>query len=470
MATKAKLDINIDYKAGWSDPEAFTNAIDYGLNEDVIRAISKYKNEPQWMLDFRLHSYKLFLAAPMPEWGDEILKTIDFQKIRYYVAYSDKEERSWDDVPDDIKNTYEKLGIPEAERKFLGGVGAQYDSETVYHNLKKELQEQGIIFLSTDEGLKQYPEYFKKYFSKVIPPNDNKFAALNSAAWSGGSFIIIPKGVKVDAPLQAYFRINTENVGQFERTLIIAEEGSDVHYIEGCTAPSYSSDSLHSAVVELVALEGARIRYTTIQNWSNNVYNLVTKRAFAYKNSLVEWVDGNIGSRLTMKYPSIYLLGEGAKGEVLSIAYASQGQHQDSGAKIIHLAPRTHSKVTAKSISRGNGKTTYRGLIQVAPHAKNCVSNVICDALLLDDDSRNNTYPYQEIHRDDATITHEATVGKISQDTLFYLMSRGISENEALALICMGFFEPFAKELPMEYAIELNQLIEIDMVEYGAIG
>ncbi len=463
-------DIEIDYKAGWADPENFTVATDRGLNEEVVREISKIKGEPEWMLEFRLKSLKLFEEFPTPKWAESAIEDIDFQQIRYYVRYSDKEEKTWDDVPDNIKETYEKLGIPEAERKFLGGVGAQYDSETVYHNLKKELAEQGVIFLSTDEGLKQYPEYFHKYFGKVIPPEDNKFAALNSAVWSGGSFIIVPKGVKVGVPLQAYFRINTQNVGQFERTLIIAEEGSDVHYIEGCTAPTYSSDSLHSAVVELVALEGARIRYSTIQNWSNNVYNLVTKRAFAYKNALVEWVDGNIGSKLTMKYPSIYLLGEGAKGEVMSIAYASNGQIQDTGAKIIHLAPRTHSKITAKSISRADGKTIYRGLIQVAPHAKQCVSNVICDALLLNEESKNDTFPYQEIHRDDATITHEATVGKISQDTLFYLMSRGIPENEALALICMGFFEPFAKEMPMEYAVELNRLIEIDMAEYGAIG
>ncbi len=463
-------DIEIDYKAGWADPENFTVATDRGLNEEVVREISKIKGEPEWMLEFRLKSLKLFEKFPTPKWAESVIEDIDFQQIRYYVRYSDKEEKTWDDVPDNIKETYEKLGIPEAERKFLGGVGAQYDSETVYHNLKKELAEQGVIFLSTDEGLKQYPEYFHKYFGKVIPPEDNKFAALNSAVWSGGSFIIVPKGVKVGVPLQAYFRINTQNVGQFERTLIIAEEGSDVHYIEGCTAPTYSSDSLHSAVVELVALEGARIRYSTIQNWSNNVYNLVTKRAFAYKNALVEWVDGNIGSKLTMKYPSIYLLGEGAKGEVMSIAYASNGQIQDTGAKIIHLAPRTHSKITAKSISRADGKTIYRGLIQVAPHAKQCVSNVICDALLLNEESKNDTFPYQEIHRDDATITHEATVGKISQDTLFYLMSRGIPENEALALICMGFFEPFAKEMPMEYAVELNRLIEIDMAEYGAIG
>ncbi len=467
----SKLDLEIDYKAGWADPEQFTASTDFGLTEDIVREISKLKDEPEWMLEFRLKALEIFKQLPMPKWGDqEKLLQVDFQKIRYYARYSEKTEESWDDVPDDIKQTYEKLGIPEAERKFLGGVGAQYDSETVYHKLREDLEKQGVIFLSTDEGLKKYPEYFKEYFGKIIPANDNKFAALNSAVWSGGSFIIIPKGLKVSVPLQAYFRINAKNVGQFERTLIIAEEGSDIHYIEGCTAPSYSSDSLHAAVVELVAHKNSRIRYTTIQNWSNNVFNLVTKRAFAYENSLVEWVDGNIGSKLTMKYPSIYLMEPGAKGEVLSVAYASHGQHQDTGAKILHLAPRTHSRITAKSISRGNGKTTYRGLITVAPNAGNVVSNVVCDALLLDEDSTNDTYPYQEIQRDDATITHEATVGKIGKETMFYLMSRGLPENEAIALICMGFFEPFAKELPMEYAVELNRLIEIDMAEYGAVG
>ena len=431
-----KSDIDIDYKAGWADSEDNIRAqTDYGLSEKVVREISSLKNEPEWMLNFRLKSLKLFFDMPTPNWADEIVNELDFQKIRYYVRYSDKAEKSWDDVPQDIKDTFDKLGIPEAERKFLAGVGAQYDSETVYHKLREDLEEQGVIFLDTDEGLKKYPDLFKKYFSTVIPPEDNKFAALNSAVWSGGSFIIVPEGVKVDIPLQAYFRINSKNVGQFERTLIIAMPGSDVHYIEGCTAPSYSEDSLHSAVVELIALEGSRLRYTTIQNWSGNVYNLVTKRAFAYKDALVEWVDGNIGSKLTMKYPSVYLLGEGAKGEVLSVAYAGKSQHQDTGAKMIHLAPRTRSKITAKSISKFDGKTTYRGLVQVAPHAKEVVSNIICDALLIDDESKNDTYPYNEISRDDATLTHEATVGKINSDTLFYLMSRGIPENEALALV-----------------------------------
>ena len=367
---------NSEYKYGFSTDLDEIKA-PKGLSEEVVRFISAQKNEPEWMLNFRLKSLKLFFDMPTPNWADEIVNDLDFQKIRYYVRYSDKAEKSWDDVPQDIKDTFDKLGIPEAERKFLAGVGAQYDSETVYHKLREDLEEQGVIFLDTDEGLKKYPDLFKKYFSTVIPPEDNKFAALNSAVWSGGSFIIVPEGVKVDIPLQAYFRINSKNVGQFERTLIIAMPGSDVHYIEGCTAPSYSEDSLHSAVVELIALEGSRLRYTTIQNWSGNVYNLVTKRAFAYKDALVEWVDGNIGSKLTMKYPSVYLLGEGAKGEVLSVAYAGKSQHQDTGAKMIHLAPRTRSKITAKSISKFDGKTTYRGLVQVAPHAKEVVSNII---------------------------------------------------------------------------------------------
>ena len=464
-----KPDIDIDYKAGWADSEENIRAqTDYGLSEEVVREISALKDEPEWMLDFRLKSLKHFFDMPTPEWADDVINDLDFQKIRYYVRYSDKAEKSWDEVPEDIKNTFDKLGIPEAERKFLAGVGAQYDSETVYHKLREDLEEQGVIFLDTDEGLKEYPEIFKKYFATVIPPQDNKFAALNSAVWSGGSFIVVPEGVKVDIPLQAYFRINSKQVGQFERTLIIAMPGSDVHYIEGCTAPTYTDNSLHSAVVELIAFEGAHLRYSTIQNWSNNVYNLVTKRAYAYKDSHVEWVDGNIGSKLTMKYPSIYLLGEGSKGEVLSVAYASKGQHQDTGAKMIHLASNTRSKITAKSISKADGKTTYRGLVQVAPHARHVVSNVICDALLLDDESKNMTFPYNEVQRDDATLTHEATVGKISADTLFYLMSRGIPEVEALSLIVMGFFDEFTKEMPMEYAVELNRLIELDMA--GAIG
>ncbi|OLS27939.1 MAG: FeS cluster assembly protein SufB [Candidatus Heimdallarchaeota archaeon LC_2] len=464
----AKSNIDIEYKAGWSDPENYKVATDYGLTEETVKQISAIKNEPKWMLEFRLDALKKFFEFPNPEWGDDLLREMDFQKIRYYVSYSDRPETDWDDVPEEIKKTFDRLGIPEAEKQFLAGVGAQYDSETVYHKLREDLEKQGVVFVDTDTALRDHEEYFKKYFGTVVPPDDNKFAALNSAVWSGGSFVIIPEGVKVDIPIQAYFRINTKNAGQFERTLIIAEPGSEVHYIEGCTAPTYTTDSLHSAVVELIALPGAHIRYTTIQNWSNNVYNLVTKRAHAYANSLVEWVDGNIGSKLTMKYPSIYLLGEGAKGDMLSIAYANDGQHQDTGAKMIHLASNTHSKITAKSISKGTGKTTYRGLVQVSPTAKNVISNVICDALLIDDESRTDTFPYQEIQRDDATITHEATVGKINSDTLFYLMSRGIPENEALALVVMGFFDEFTKELPMEYAVELNRLIEMEME--GSVG
>ncbi len=464
----AKSNIDIEYKAGWSDPENYKVATDYGLTEETVKQISAIKNEPKWMLEFRLDALKKFFEFPNPEWGDDLLREMDFQKIRYYVSYSDRPETDWDDVPEEIKKTFDRLGIPEAEKQFLAGVGAQYDSETVYHKLREDLEKQGVVFVDTDTALREHEEYFKKYFGTVVPPDDNKFAALNSAVWSGGSFVIIPEGVKVDIPIQAYFRINTKNAGQFERTLIIAEPGSEVHYIEGCTAPTYTTDSLHSAVVELIALPGAHIRYTTIQNWSNNVYNLVTKRAHAYANSLVEWVDGNIGSKLTMKYPSIYLLGEGAKGDMLSIAYANDGQHQDTGAKMIHLASNTHSKITAKSISKGTGKTTYRGLVQVSPTAKNVISNVICDALLIDDESRTDTFPYQEIQRDDATITHEATVGKINSDTLFYLMSRGIPENEALALVVMGFFDEFTKELPMEYAVELNRLIEMEME--GSVG
>lgn len=463
-----KADIEIDYTAGWHDDIEPKFTLEPGLSHKVIEEISRIKKEPKWMREFRLRSLDLFFEMPTPPWVDPLARDLDFQQIKYYTRYTDKVEKSWDDIPDEIKDTFDKLGIPEAERKFLAGVGAQYDSETVYHKLRDDLEEQGVVFLSTDEALKEHEDTFLEYFGKIIPPEDNKYAALNSAAWSGGSFIHIPKNTKVDIPLQAYFRINTEYAGQFERTLIIAEPGSSIHYIEGCTAPTFTTDTLHSAVVELIAMEGSKIRYSTIQNWSDNVFNLVTKRGYAYKNATIEWVDGNIGSRLTMKYPAIYLMGEGARGEVLSIAYARSGQHQDSGAKMIHMAPNTHSKITAKSISKGSGKTTYRGLVQVAPNAKNVVSNVICDALLLDDESKNDTFPYTEIHREDATITHEATVGKISQDTLFYLMSRGIPENEALALIVMGFFDEFSKEMPMEYAVELNRLIELEME--GSIG
>jgi len=461
MATE---NLDMDYsKYDFKDStEMYVHLSKKGLTKDTVRVISQMKDEPQWMLDFRLRAYDVFMKKPMPQWGGDLNK-IDFQNIYYYAKASDKTEKNWDDVPENVKNTFDKLGIPEAEKKFLAGVGAQYESEVVYHNLRKDLADQGVLFLDTDSALKEHPEIFKKYFAKIIPPEDNKFSALNSAVWSGGSFIYIPPGVKVDMPLQAYFRINAENIGQFERTLIIADEGSEVHYIEGCTAPVYSSESLHSAVVELVAHKDAKLRYTTIQNWSNDVYNLVTKRAYAYEGATVEWIDGNIGSKLTMKYPGIYLMGRKAYGETLSIAFAGKNQHQDTGAKMVHLAPDTTSKITSKSVSRANGRSTYRGLLKVAKGATNVKSTVRCDALLLDDTSKTDTYPYMEIDQEDATVTHEATVGKIGDEQIFYLMSRGFTEEEALSLIVNGFMEPFTKELPMEYAVELNWLIKLEM-------
>lgn len=438
-----------------------------GLNEQVVRDISKLKNEPEWMLDLRLKSLKVFNEKPMPQWGAN-LNEIDFQNITYYMRSAKEAQTDWDNVPADVKKTFDRLGIPEAERKFLAGVGAQYESEVVYHSIRKDLEAKGVIFLSMDEGLKQYPDLVKQHFTKVIPITDNKFAALNSAVWSGGSFVYIPKNVKVDIPLQAYFRINAQNMGQFERTLIIADEGSQVHYIEGCTAPKYSSQSLHSAVVELIAMKGAHIRYTTIQNWANNIYNLVTKRAIAYEDATVEWVDGNLGSKITMKYPCIILAGKGAKGEVLSIALAGKNQHQDAGAKILHLAPNTTSTITSKSISKNGGQASYRGLIRVKKGCTGVKSTVRCDALLLDPASRTDTYPSIEIDEPTATIAHEATVGKVGEEQIFYLMSRGLSETEALTLIVMGFVQPFTKSLPMEYAVELNRLIELEME--GSIG
>lgn len=461
MATE---NLDMDYsKYDFKDStEMYVHLSKKGLTKETVIGISKMKDEPQWMLDFRLRSFEIFMKKPMPTWGGD-LSVIDFQNIYYYAKASEKTEKNWDDVPEDVKNTFDKLGIPEAEKKFLAGVGAQYESEVVYHSLREDLQKQGVLFLDTDSALKEQPEIFKKYFGKVIPPEDNKFAALNSAVWSGGSFIYVPPGVKVDMPLQAYFRINAENIGQFERTLIIVDEGADVHYIEGCTAPVYSSESLHSAVVELVAHKDAHLRYTTIQNWSNDVYNLVTKRAYAYEGATVEWIDGNIGSKLTMKYPGVYLMGERAYGETLSIAFAGKGQHQDTGAKMVHLAPNTTSKITSKSVSRLDGRSTYRGLLNVAKGATNVKSTVRCDALLLDDTSKTDTYPYMEINQEDATITHEATVGKIGDEQIFYLMSRGFDEEEALSLIVNGFMEPFTKELPMEYAVELNRLIKLEM-------
>ena len=469
MVCMTSENLNMDYsKYDFKDStEMYVYTSKKGLSREVVEEISRMKDEPQWMLDFRLRSYDIFMKKPMPNWGGS-LSQIDFNNIYYYAKASEKTEKDWDNVPAEVKATFDKLGIPEAEKKFLAGVGAQYESEVVYHHLREDLAKQGVLFLDTDTALKEQPEIFKKYFGKVIPPEDNKFAALNSAVWSGGSFIYIPKGVKVDLPLQAYFRINKENIGQFERTLIIADEGSEVHYIEGCTAPVYSSESLHSAVVELIAMKGAKLRYTTIQNWSNDVYNLVTKRAYAYEGARVEWIDGNIGSKLTMKYPGIYLLGQRAHGETLSIAFAGKNQHQDTGAKMVHLAPNTTSRTTSKSVSKNNGRTTYRGLLHVAKGATNVKASVRCDALLLDDISKTDTYPYMEINQEDATVTHEATVGKIGDEQIFYLMTRGFTEEEALTLVVNGFIEPFTKELPMEYAVELNRLIKMEMD--GSVG
>lgn len=469
MSSDAALleEVGNDYKYGFHDTESPVYKSGKGLTEEIVRAISARKEEPEWMLEFRLKALKHFNDRPMPKWGAE-LEEIDFANIHYYVKPSEKTEKNWDDVPEYIKDTFDKLGIPEAERKFLAGVSAQYESEVVYHSIREDLEEQGVIFLDMDTALKEHPEIVKKYFCKIIPYTDNKFSALNTAVWSGGSFIWVPAGVEVDIPLQAYFRINTENMGQFERTLIITEPGSSVHYIEGCTAPTYSSDSLHSAVVELVALEGSKIRYTTIQNWSNNVYNLVTKRANAYKNATVEWIDGNLGSKITMKYPAVHLMEEGARGEVLSIAYAGKGQIQDAGAKMVHMAPNTASTVLSKSISKDGGTTSYRGLVKVMPKAHNVKCNVRCDALLLDEKSVSNTFPYMEIENKSADIGHEATVSKVGEEQLFYLMSRGMSEDDAVSMIVNGFFEPFTKELPMEYAVELNRLIQLEME--GSIG
>jgi len=464
----SKIDISFDYsKYNFRDLVEYEIEFPKGLDEKIVQEISRIKNEPAWMEKIRLQAFKIFLEKPLPLWGADLTK-IDFNEIRYYAKPTSKKGRSWDEVPEYIKKTFELLGIPEAERKFLAGVGAQYESEVVYHNIRKDLEKKGVIFVDTDTAVKEYPDIVKKYFGTVVPPNDNKFAALNTAVWSGGSFIYVPEGVKVELPLQAYFRINAQNIGQFERTLIIAEPYSEVHYIEGCTAPIYSSNSLHSAVVEIIAKKGAKVRYTTIQNWSIDVYNLVTKRAHAYEEATVEWVDGNIGSKVTMKYPSIYLLGKYARGEILSVAFAGKGQHQDAGGKVLHFAPYTTSRITSKSVSKDGGRTTYRGLLHVAKGARGVKSSVRCDALLLDEFSKTDTYPYVEIQEDDATVTHEATVGKISEEQLFYLMSRGIPETEALNMIVLGFFEPFIKELPMEYAVELNRLLRLEMT--GAVG
>lgn len=450
----------------------FRNAENYvfksrkGLNRQIVEEISHLKGEPEWMREFRLKSLEIFDSKPMPRWGGNI--GIDFQDIYYYVKPTEGQGRRWEDVPDDIKKTFDRLGIPEAEKKFLAGVKAQYESEVVYGSLREELSKQGVIFTDMDSAVRLYPDLVREYFSTIIPPTDNKFAALNSAVWSGGSFIYIPKGVKVDFPLQAYFRINAANMGQFERTLIIVDEGAYAHYVEGCTAPMYSTESLHSAVVEVIAKRGSRVRYTTIQNWANNIYNLVTKRAVAYQDSLVEWVDGNLGSRLTMKYPSVYMLEPGARGEILSVAFASQGQHQDAGAKVVHVAPHTSSRIISKSISRNGGRASYRGLVKVEKGAKKVRSNVVCDALILDTRSRSDTYPYIEAEEQDVSIGHEASVSRIGEEQLFYLTSRGLSEAEASTMIVSGFIEPLVKELPMEYALEMNRLIQLQME--GSVG
>ncbi|MCM2325634.1 MAG: Fe-S cluster assembly protein SufB [Candidatus Woesearchaeota archaeon] len=459
--------LGTEYKYGFNDPESFSFKSEKGLNEELIKKISAMKKEPEWMLDIRLKAYRHFKERKMPSWGAD-LKTIDFENIYYYGKPEGEQAQSWEDVPEGIRNTFDRLGIPEAEKKFLAGVGAQYESEVVYHSLQKTLKDKGVIFLDMDGGLREHPDIVKRWFGKIIPFSDNKFAALNTAVWSGGSFIYVPPGVRIDLPLQAYFRINAKNIGQFERTLIIADKGSYVHYVEGCTAPVYSTDSLHSAVVELIADEGATIRYTTIQNWSSNVYNLVTKRAFAYKNSRVEWIDGNLGSKLTMKYPAVYLMGEKAHGEVISVAFAGKGQHQDAGAKIVHMAQNTTSQILSKSVSKDGGRTTYRGLLKVAKGCRNVKSNVCCDALILDPKSASDTVPYMEIEEKDVSIGHEASVGRVSEEQLFYLMSRGFSEEQALGMIVRGFMDAFVRELPMEYAVELNRLIELNME--GSVG
>ena len=468
----ANVDIDLGkYSLGWSDPEEAVFKPEKGLNEDIIRQMSAIKKEPQWMLDFRLRAYKLFLKKPLPGWvAKEKLEKLDFDNIYYYLKPTDTQVDSWDMVPDAIKETYEKLGIPQAERSYLAGVTAQYDSEVVYHKNREDLEELGVIFCDMDTAVKEYPELVQEYFGTIIPPGDNKFAALNSSIWSGGSFIYVPKGVKVEDPLQAYFRINAENMGQFERTLIILDEGASVHYIEGCSAPVYTTDALHSAVVEIVVKANAKCRYTTIQNWSNDVYNLVTKRAQAYANATMEWIDANIGSSLTVKYPSVYLMEPGAHGEVLSVAFANTGQHQDTGAKMVHIAPNTTSLITSKSISKGGGRGAYRGLVRMEEGASSSKSFVRCDALILDSDSRSDTYPYMEIEESSAEVGHEATVSKVGEDQLFYLMSRGLSEDEATSLIVAGFVEEFTKTLPMEYAEEFNKLIEINMIDAGAVG
>lgn len=456
-----------DYKYGFSDPDVSVFKSRKGLDSEVICNISKMKNEPQWMLDFRLRAFEHFKTRPIPAWGPDLTK-LDLADIYYYVRPAESESKSWDDVPESIKNTFDKLGIPEAEQKFLAGVGAQYESEMVYHSIQEHLEKQGVIFLSIEQGLQQYPDLFREHFGTVIPIEDNTFSALNSAVWSGGSFVYIPKGVKVDLPLQAYFRLNVANIGQFERSLIIADEGSQVHYVEGCTAPQYTTDSFHSGAIEIIVKKNARVRYSTIQNWSTNVYNLVTQRAHVYENGTMEWVDSNLGSKLTMKYPSCFLLEPGAHGEILSMAFAGEGQTQDAGGKMLHFAPDTSSKITSKSISRKSGRASYRGLVKVMKGAARVKSNVVCDALLLDPESRSDTYPYIEVQEEDVTIGHEASVSKVGEEQLFYLQSRGLSEEEATTMVVSGFIEPLVKELPMEYAVEMNRLIQLQMA--GSVG
>jgi Fe-S cluster assembly protein SufB len=465
--TKVVTGMGDEYAYGFHDVENYVFKSERGLSAEVVAAISERKKEPEWMRKFRLKSLEYFFARPLPTWGGDLTE-IDFDNIFYYIQPTEKQATSWEDLPADIKNTWDRLGIPEAERKFLAGVGAQYESEVVYHKLQEQLVEKGVIFLDMDSALRDHEELVKQYFGTIIPQNDNKFAALNSAVWSGGSFIYVPPGVRVEQPLQAYFRINAENMGQFERTLIIVDEDAYVHYVEGCTAPIYTSDSLHSAVVEIIVKPRGRCRYTTIQNWSTNVYNLVTKRAVAYEDSVMEWVDGNLGSKLTMKYPAIWLMGERARGEVLSIAFAGKGQHQDAGGKCVHVAPNTTSTITSKSISKDGGRAGYRGLLEVAKGAKGSKSKVVCDALILDEESRSDTYPYIRIDESEVDIGHEATVSKIGEEQLFYLMSRGLSEAEASAMVVSGFVEPITKELPLEYAVEMNRLIQLQME--GSVG
>jgi Fe-S cluster assembly protein SufB len=468
MSENIVLGVDLDeYRYGFRDKEDYVFKSRKGLDHEIVDEISWMKREPDWMRALRHKALDIFFSKPTPTWGGD-LSRLDYNDIYYYIKPVEQQGRTWDEVPEGIKETFERLGIPEAERKFLAGAGAQYESEAVYHSLKEEWAKQGVIFVDSDTGLREYEDVYREHFGTVVPAADNKYAALNTAAWSGGSFVYIPPGVKVEIPLQAYFRINAQNMGQFERTLIIADEGSQVHYIEGCTAPTYSTDSFHSGVIEIIVKKGARVRYTTIQNWSHNVYNLVTQRAMAHEEAVMEWVDGNLGSKLTMKYPSVYMTGRGARAEILSIAFANVGQHQDAGGKVIHAAPDTSSSITSKSISKGGGRAGYRGLVKVYKGARGVKSNVVCDALILDDKSRSDTYPVMEIDENDASISHEATVSKVSDEQLFYLQSRGIPENQAMFMIVNGFIEPIVKELPMEYAVEMNRLIKLEME--GSVG